>query len=131
MTTRRQRILLALTLLGRIAFLYRILRLVLVDGYRHVRARGLNRSVTELYARLRNAVFQLLLKLPSSRAKISSELAKTKEQIRTKLAPTTYPDGVRLTRVRTLPENGRSRAWLEEEWRNLKLLEKGDVNEGR
>ena len=76
-------------------------------------------------------MFQLLLKLPSSRAKISSELAKTKEQIRTKLAPTTYPDGVRLTRVRTLPENGRSRAWLEEEWRNLKLLEKGDVNEGR
>lgn len=143
---RRTQILQALTLVGRIAFLYRIARFVLLGGYRNVRARGLVRSFTDIYASLRNVllfvslnngsndcqlVFRLLLSLPSSKAKIASELSKTREQIRSKLAPITYPDGVKLTSVRSLPEHGRDREWLQEEWRNLKKLERGDVDQGR
>ena len=87
------------------------------------RSRGSPDHVSQL-------VIRILLALPSSRAKISSELSKAREQIRSKLI-TAHPDGVRLTAVRSLPEKGRDRAWLEEEWRNLKLLERGDVGEGR
>lgn len=36
-----------------------------------------------------------------------------------------------MTTVRSLPEKGRDRAWLEEEWKNLKALERGDVDSGR
>lgn len=72
-----------------------------------------------------------MLSLPSSRAKIASELGKTRTQLKDKLAPSTYPEGVELTRVRVLPEHGRDKTWLEAEWRNMKKLEKGDVGEGR
>lgn len=72
-----------------------------------------------------------MLSLPSSQRQIKSELGKARSDLVAKLAPTTYPDGITLHRIRTMPESGKSREWLEEEWRNLKLLERGDVDGGR
>lgn len=73
----------------------------------------------------------MLLSLPSSKKQIHSEISKIRTQLKDKLAPSTYPEGINLTVTRTLPEKGRSRDWLEEEWKNLKKLEKGDVDNGR
>lgn len=43
-----------LTLIGRLAFLYRLVRFVLIDGYRHLRARGLVLAAEELYGSLKS-----------------------------------------------------------------------------
>ncbi|RSH94860.1 hypothetical protein EHS25_004666 [Saitozyma podzolica] len=116
---------------AKVALAWYILKYVLLDGYRHLRARGLVGTAREAYNAVQGFVVGILLSLPSSRKKISSELAKTRQQIKDKLAPASYPDGVRLTVVKSLPEKGHDRAWLEEEWKGLKGLEKGDVNSGR
>lgn len=64
-------------------------------------------------------------------SKVQSELSDLRKDLSAKVAPKTFPDGINLTTVRTLPEQGRNKQWLEEEWRNLKMLEKGDVDNGR
>jgi hypothetical protein len=51
---RREQLMALLLVLGRVSLLIRLCRWVLVDGYRHIRARGLGRSVRELYASLQN-----------------------------------------------------------------------------
>ncbi|WVQ78645.1 hypothetical protein IAT38_000732 [Cryptococcus sp. DSM 104549] len=116
---------------ARLAFAYWILRYVLLDGFRHVRARGLLGTAKEVQRAIQSLIIRVILTLPSNRAKLKSELSKTRSEIREKLAPSTYPDGVRLTAVRTLPENGRGKEWLESEIANLKKLEKSDVDDGR
>ncbi|ORY22698.1 putative sphinganine-1-phosphate aldolase [Naematelia encephala] len=130
-TARTAKLLFYLTLLGRVVFILRISRFLFVDGFRHVRARGVTGSVQEIYNYFKAIVIRIILSLPSSRAKLASELAKTRVQIQSKLAPNKYPDGIDLTPVRTLPEHGRDREWLKHEWRGMKGLEKGDVQEGR
>jgi sphinganine-1-phosphate aldolase len=76
-------------------------------------------------------VFAIILSLPSSRRKIASELGKTRAELKAKLAPTVYPDGISLTPARVMPQKGRDRGWLEEEWKGMKRLERGDVDSGR
>lgn len=73
----------------------------------------------------------IFLRLPFVSGKVASELADLRKDLSAKVAPKTFADGISLTTVRTLPEKGRDRAWLEEEWKNLKLLERGDVDNGR
>jgi len=90
--------------------------------------RRYRRLLTMLASQL---VIRMMLSLPSSQKKITSELAKTKQQLRLKLAPSVYPSGVTITTVKSIPDQGRDKAWLAEEFRNLKLLEKNDVGEGR
>jgi len=72
-----------------------------------------------------------MLSLPSARRKIAEEMGKTRAQLRSKILQKQLPDGVTLTETRTLPEEGRSREWLEGEWANLRKLEKGDVTDGK
>lgn len=73
----------------------------------------------------------IFLRLPFVSSKVTSELADLRRDLSAKVAPKTFPDGINLTTVRSLPEKGRSKAWLEEEWNNLKKLERGDVDSGR
>ncbi|KAK8861729.1 hypothetical protein IAR55_002552 [Kwoniella newhampshirensis] len=114
----------------RIALIYWVLKSFLYS-YRHLRARGLTGVFNEFQSVIKSLVVRIILSLPSSKAKLDSELAKTRSQLREKLAPSTYPDGVMLTSVKSLPEKGRSKEWLESEWTNLKKLERGDVDDGR
>jgi sphinganine-1-phosphate aldolase len=72
-----------------------------------------------------------MLSLPSSKAKIASEMAKTRAQLREKILSRNLPDGVALTTTKTLPEQGRSREWLENEWANLRKLDGGPVVNGQ
>ena len=76
-------------------------------------------------------VIQLVLSLPSSRRKLKEEMGKLREQFRAKIDPSSYPKGVVLRSSKVLPEQGRSREWLEEEWKGLKGIETGDAVEGR
>jgi hypothetical protein len=71
------------------------------------------------------------LALPFVASKVESELSDLRKDLSAKVAPKTFPDGINLTSVRTLPEQGRNRQWLEDEWKNLKMLERGDVDSGR
>lgn len=76
-------------------------------------------------------IFAVILSLPSSRRQIASELGKTRAELKSKLAPTTYPDGITLTPTRIMPQKGRDRGWLDEEFKGMKRLERGDVDSGR
>jgi sphinganine-1-phosphate aldolase len=69
--------------------------------------------------------------LPFVASKVESELSDLRKDLSAKVAPKTFPDGITLTTVRTLPEQGRNKQWLENEWKNLKMLERGDVDSGR
>jgi hypothetical protein len=71
------------------------------------------------------------LSLPFVASKVEAELSDLRADLSAKVAPKVFPAGINLTTVRTLPEKGRSREWLEEEWKNLKMLERGDVDNGR
>lgn len=69
--------------------------------------------------------------MPSARAQIAKELAKTRADLSRQLAPKTYPAGVVLHENRELPENGRNIEWLRTEWENLHKLDRGDLKGGR
>ena len=51
--TRREKLINVLVTLGRISLLIRLSRWLLLDGARHIYARGLGRSVVEFYASLK------------------------------------------------------------------------------
>lgn len=125
--------------------------------YRHIRARGLLGSVREIVKRIQSVSFSLFtnycpcyepriydasrtytqyfinifISLPFVSAKVASELSAVHKELSTKLAPKSYPSEYGITTVKTLPANGRSREWLENEWKGLKRLEKSDVADGR
>ncbi|OCF45133.1 sphinganine-1-phosphate aldolase [Kwoniella heveanensis CBS 569] len=116
---------------ARIAVIYWLIRYVLLDGYRHVRARGVGGTVKQARAAIQAIVVRIMLSLPAAKGKMAMEMSKIRSDLRQKLAPSKYPDGVTLTTVRRLPQQGRDKAWLESEWSNLHKLEKGDIGQGR
>ena len=73
----------------------------------------------------------MLLRLPSSRAKLTSELAQTRRQLELKLVPLpeTLPEGVQYQA--TLPLEGKGKDWLKDQMERLQKMEKNDVKEGR
>ena len=71
----------------------------------------------------------LLLRLPSSKAKIASELGEARRGLEAKLVPEVLPEGS--TYIRALPKEGKTPEWLKEEMDRLLSMEKGDVKEGR
>ncbi|TYJ51647.1 hypothetical protein B9479_007767 [Cryptococcus floricola] len=116
---------------ARTAVTYYVLRYVFLDGFRHVRARGLIGSANEVADSVKSIVVKIMLALPKNKAKLNSELGRTRLELKEKLAPTEYPEGIILTPVRTLPDQGRDKEWLDSEFSNMKKLERGDVDEGR
>ena len=73
----------------------------------------------------------MLLRLPSSRAKLTTELAQTRRQLELKLVPLpdTLPEGVKYQA--TLPLEGKDKGWLKDQMDRLQKMEKNDVKEGR
>lgn len=76
-------------------------------------------------------IVSLLLRLPSSRAKLAKELAQTRHQLELKLVPLqeSLPEGLKYQA--TMPLEGKSADWLKEEMERLRSMEKSDVKEGR
>lgn len=76
-------------------------------------------------------VVRIMLKLPSARAEVTRELAKTRVDLQQKIAPKVYPPGVDLADSRAIPEHGHDIEWLRNQWTNLHKLERGDLESGR
>ena len=74
-------------------------------------------------------VIGLLLRLPSSKLKIATELGEARRGLEAKLVPHTLPTGSSYHNA--LPKEGKTPEWLKEEMDRLLSMEKGDVKEGR
>jgi sphinganine-1-phosphate aldolase len=74
-------------------------------------------------------VVGLLLRLPSSKSKIASELGQARRDLEAKLVPEVLPVGS--TYTRSLPKQGKTPEWLKDEMDRLLSMEKSDVKEGR
>jgi len=120
-STRKERAIALITLVGRLAFLLRISRFIFIGGYRHLRARGLVLSAQDIYKSIQSLFIKIILSLPSSRAKLKSELTKTKLQLRDKIAPSKFP-GVDLRGTRIIPDHGRDKEWMTTELEGLRSL---------
>lgn len=56
-------------------------------------------------------------------------MGEAREQLETKLVPLTLPDGAQY--FRSLPSEGKSKEWVEQEMTRYKSMEKNDVEEGK
>ncbi|KAJ9121418.1 hypothetical protein QFC24_004756 [Naganishia onofrii] len=117
--------------IANVAFLLWFWRFVCLEAFRYIRAKGLTGVGSDGVARIKKAVVSLLLRLPSSRAKLTTELAQTRRQLELKLVPLpeSLPEGLHYQAV--LPLEGKSADWLKEEMDRLQAMEKSDVKEGR
>ncbi|THU94202.1 PLP-dependent transferase [Dendrothele bispora CBS 962.96] len=88
-------------------FVYILLRNTLKAG-RHVRARGLLTTINEIYIKISQQVIFLLLRLPSTKAKVEAELGKAKLDIENQLVP----KGPNVTRHLALPQEGQTLEWI-------------------
>lgn len=108
-----------------VLLLYVVWRWVCLESYRQLRAHGVKGTVVDLYRYYKKFVFSILLRLPSSRDKVTSELLAARKGIESKLVPED------LEYYTSLPEKGKSLEWITGEMDKLKRMEKGDVAEGR
>ncbi|KAJ9108048.1 hypothetical protein QFC20_003617 [Naganishia adeliensis] len=112
-------------------FVFWVWRYVCVEAYRYLRAKGLVGVGKDGAGSVKKFIVSLLLRLPSSRAKLSKELAQTRQQLELKLVPLqeSLPEGLKYQA--TMPLEGKSADWLKEEMERLRSMEKSDVKEGR
>ncbi|GHJ90127.1 hypothetical protein NliqN6_6529 [Naganishia liquefaciens] len=112
-------------------FVFWVWRYVYLEAYRYVRAKGMMGVGQAGFNRIKRIVVSMLLRLPSSRAKLTTELAQTRRQLELKLVPLpdTLPEGVKYQA--TLPLEGKDKGWLKDQMDRLQKMEKNDVKEGR
>ncbi|KAJ9108577.1 hypothetical protein QFC19_002293 [Naganishia cerealis] len=117
--------------IANVVFLYWVWRHICLAAYRYIRAKGLTGVGYDGIAKVKRIVVSLLLRLPSSRAKLIAELAQTRRQLELKLVPLeeSLPEGLHYQA--TLPLEGKSAEWLKQEMDRLQSMEKTDVKEGR
>ncbi|CED82020.1 plp-dependent transferase [Phaffia rhodozyma] len=60
---------------------------IILASYRHIRARGVKGTGTEIYLTFQQFIVSLLLRLPSSQAKVKAELSALRSTLTDKLAP--------------------------------------------
>ncbi|KAI0268820.1 PLP-dependent transferase [Gloeopeniophorella convolvens] len=75
---------------------------------RHIRARGLRRSIKDLYQFIAHRTLQLVITFPSMRAKVKREMDAAKQDIDRML----IPKGDKVVRHLALPEHGRTLDWI-------------------
>ncbi|KAL7281568.1 hypothetical protein ACG7TL_004885 [Trametes sanguinea] len=80
----------------------------LVKAERHVRARGIVRSVSDIYRWVVQESLLLALRFPTARKKVESELARARLEIEQKMVP----QGPGVTRHLSLPEQGHDTEWI-------------------
>ncbi|KAF9010763.1 pyridoxal phosphate-dependent transferase [Cyathus striatus] len=88
-------------------FVYVVLNYVL-KAKRHLRARGISTTGSELYTCISKYVIGLFLRVPSTKAKVESQMNQAKLDIENKLVP----KGVDVVRHLALPEEGKSLEWI-------------------
>ncbi|KAI0786642.1 PLP-dependent transferase [Abortiporus biennis] len=90
-----------------VVFLYIVFTRV-IKVHRHVRARGVVPTVSDLWRWLAQQVIFLALKVPSARKKVDQEMGKARLDIEKKLVP----EGANVTRHLSLPEKGHTPDWI-------------------
>ncbi|KAI9062826.1 PLP-dependent transferase [Trametes sanguinea] len=80
----------------------------LVKAERHVRARGIVRSVADIYRWVVQESLLLALRFPAASKKVESELARARLEIEKKMVP----QGPNVTRHLSLPEQGHDTEWI-------------------
>lgn len=91
-----------------------------IKAYRHVRARGLRRCMSETVKAVVKDTLLLFLALPPGRSKVQSELSQVRMEIEKKLVP----EGTGVQRHLELPHQGQSLEWI------LKEMERMDEEFG-
>ncbi|KAI8992967.1 PLP-dependent transferase [Trametes punicea] len=80
----------------------------LVKAERHIRARGVARSIRDTYRWILQEILLLVLRFPAARKRVESELAKARLTIEEHLVP----QGPGVTRHLSLPEKGHDPDWI-------------------
>ncbi|TFK44145.1 PLP-dependent transferase [Crucibulum laeve] len=102
-----------------VLFFYILLTQVL-KAQRHLKARGIVATTKELYNWISRHVVHLLLRVPSTKARVDTQMNQAKLDIENKLVP----KGADVVRHLTLPEEGKSLEWI------LAEMDKMDVELG-
>ncbi|KAF8482574.1 PLP-dependent transferase [Russula ochroleuca] len=85
--------------------------------WRHVRARGLRRSFTDLYVFFAQKTLRLIIKLPSMRKKVDTGMDDARAEINRKL----LPQGKDVVRHLALPKKGCTLEWILDEMEQMDL----------
>ncbi|KAF5357413.1 hypothetical protein D9758_005858 [Tetrapyrgos nigripes] len=88
-------------------FVYILLRQTL-KAKRHIQARGLFTTISEIHRWISQEVVLLVLRLPSAKAKVEEEMGKAKLDIENQLVP----KGPNVVRHLYLPQEGQSLEWI-------------------
>ncbi|KAJ7072019.1 pyridoxal phosphate-dependent transferase [Mycena amicta] len=88
-------------------FIYVVVKYAL-KSHRHLRARGVVASASDLYTWIAQQVIFLALRLPSAKAKVALEMEKAKLDVEDRLVP----KGPNVTRHLALPSEGQSLEWI-------------------
>ncbi|PPQ90627.1 hypothetical protein CVT25_006610 [Psilocybe cyanescens] len=90
---------------------YYVLLVQAIKAKRHLRARGITASLKELYTWISQQVIRLLLRLPATRKKVTSQMDQAKVDIENRLVP----KGANVTRHLSLPSEGQPLEWIIQE----------------
>jgi len=98
-----------------------------ISCYRHLRARGIRKTINETYVQLATFGFKCALRVPSIKRKVTSQLDEASADMEKKLAP----KGPGIVRWLELPKSGKSPEWLRDELDSLSRLPSSNWQSGK
>ncbi|KAF8187467.1 pyridoxal phosphate-dependent transferase [Pholiota molesta] len=99
---------------------YYVLLTHVVKAHRHLRARGVTSSAKDIYTWISQQIIYLILRMPSTRRKVTAQMEQARLDIESRLVP----KGAAVTRHLALPSEGKSLEWI------LQEMDKMDVELG-
>ncbi|KAI9628577.1 hypothetical protein KEM48_011533 [Puccinia striiformis f. sp. tritici PST-130] len=109
-----------------LVFLYVVWK-YFISSYRHLRARGVRKTINETYIQLATFGFKCALRVPSIHRKVTSQLDDASADMEKKLAP----KGPGIVRWLELPQEGKSSEWLTDELQSLSELPSSNWQSGK
>ncbi|KAI9618848.1 hypothetical protein H4Q26_012102 [Puccinia striiformis f. sp. tritici PST-130] len=126
LTRNRLQNLLSLKGIRDLVFLYVVWK-YFISSYRHLRARGVRKTINETYIQLATFGFKCALRVPSIHRKVTSQLDDASADMEKKLAP----KGPGIVRWLELPQEGKSSEWLTDELQSLSELPSSNWQSGK
>ncbi|KAF8907824.1 pyridoxal phosphate-dependent transferase [Gymnopilus junonius] len=94
---------------------YYVLLIYAIKAKRHLRARGITESLKDIQRWISQQIVRLVLRFPSTRQKVTSQMDKAKLDIENRL----LPKGANVTRHLSLPSEGKTLEWILQEMDNM------------
>lgn len=98
-----------------------------IKSFRHLRSRGLRTTIMELHTQVLTIGFNLLLKIPSMKQKVNSQLDQASIDIENKLSP----KDSKMIKYSSLPDQGKSSDWIKNELQALASLPSTEWRQGK